>query len=57
MESLVTLKQALAADLISSADYEAGKAAFLRAQQIRSGFESGLLTKEDYDSVRCRKAM
>ena len=45
----MTLKQALDAGLITSDDYASAKTAFLRAQQIRSGFESGLLSKADYD--------
>ena len=52
MESLVTLKQALDAGLITNDDYASAKTAFLRAQQIRSGFESGLLSKADYDVVK-----
>jgi hypothetical protein len=52
MESLITLKQALDAGLITDSDYDAAKTAFLRAQQIRSGFESGLLSKADYDVVK-----
>ena len=52
MESLVTLKQALDAGLITADDYDNAKTAFLRAQQIRSGFESGLLSKADYDVVK-----
>jgi hypothetical protein len=52
MESLITLKQALDAGLITNDDYASAKTAFLRAQQIRSGFESGLLSKADYDVVK-----
>ena len=76
MESLQCLKQALDAGLITAADYDTGKTAFLRAQQvrtvppgppiqatrsqraqIRSGFESGLLSKADYESARALGAM
>jgi len=35
MESLLQLKQALDAGLITQGDYDAGKHAFLRAQQVR----------------------
>jgi DNA-binding beta-propeller fold protein YncE len=52
MESLITLKQALDAGLITTEDYDGAKTAFLRAQQIRSGFESGLLSKADYAVVK-----
>ena len=34
MESLLQLKQALDAGLITAGDYDAGKHAFLRAQQV-----------------------
>ena len=36
MESLQCLKQALDAGLITAADYDTGKTAFLRAQQVRT---------------------
>ena len=51
MESLKTLKAALDGGLITADDYETAKGAFLRAQQIRSGFEAGLLSPADYGEI------
>ena len=47
MESLLQLKQALDAGLITQPDYDAGKHAFLRAQQVcgHGGASHSLLLK------------
>lgn len=52
--SLRTALQALQDELISEADYDQVKQAFVKAQQFKAGLDAGFLLKEDYDEVKRR---
>lgn len=60
MESLQCLKLALDAGLITAADYDTGKTAFLRAQQVRTAWaphpSHALTTRTDTQRLRERPA-
>ncbi|KAK3271556.1 hypothetical protein CYMTET_20103 [Cymbomonas tetramitiformis] len=47
MDSLQQTKAALDAGLLDAADFEAVKAAFVKAQQIKAGIEANLLSADD----------
>lgn len=52
--SLRTARQALQDGLISDADYDQVKQAFVKAQQFKAGLDAGFLGQEDYDEVKRR---
>ncbi|KAL4422340.1 hypothetical protein ABPG75_008537 [Micractinium tetrahymenae] len=52
LQSLLSTKAALDLGLISQADFDAVKSAFLRAQQIKSALDVGLIKPEDYDETK-----
>lgn len=52
--SLRTAQQALQDGLISEADYDQVKQAFVKAQQFKAGLDAGFLGQEDYDEVKRR---
>ena len=49
---LRTCKEALEEGLISSADFDIVKTAFLRAQSIKAGLDAGFILPEDYAQVK-----
>ena len=49
---LDTAKAALNSGLITSADYDSVKDAFLRAQQIKAGLDAGFILESDYNEVK-----
>ena len=50
--TLHTAKAALDNGLITPADYESVKDAFLKAQQIKAGLDAGFIQEADYDHVK-----
>ncbi|KAG7666977.1 hypothetical protein Ndes2526B_g04540 [Nannochloris sp. 'desiccata'] len=50
LQSLVNTKAALDLNLVTQADYDAVKSAFLKAQQLRTALDSGLISQEDFDA-------
>ena len=52
--TLRTARGALQEGLITDADYEAVKAAFLKAQQFKAGLDAGFITEADYNDVKSR---
>jgi hypothetical protein len=54
LETLRAARVATEEGLISAQDYDVVKMAFLRAQQIKAGFDAGFIREEDY--VRARDA-
>ena len=57
VESLAKCNEALKKGLITQADYDEVKKAYLRIEQIKLGFEGGLITGAEKDKVkvsRCR---
>ena len=49
---LQTAKAALDSGLITNADYDSVKDAFLRAQQIKAGLDAGFIVESDYNEVK-----
>lgn len=52
LQSLLSTKAALDLGLVSQADFDAVKNAFLRAQQIKSALDVGLIKPEDYEETK-----
>ncbi|KAI7842449.1 hypothetical protein COHA_004088 [Chlorella ohadii] len=52
LQSLLSTKAALDLGLISQADFDAVKNAFLRAQQIKAALDVGLIKPEDYEETK-----
>ncbi|GBF94587.1 actin-depolymerizing factor-like [Raphidocelis subcapitata] len=52
LETLRAARAAIEEGLISSNDYDVVKVAFLRAQQIKAGFDAGFLPENDYQRAR-----
>lgn len=52
LQSLLSTKAALDLGLISQADFDAVKSAFLRAQQIKAALDVGLIKPEDYEETK-----
>jgi cofilin len=54
LQSLVNTKAALDLNLVTQADYEKVKSAFLKAQQLRTAMDSGLISQEDFDTNKSK---
>ncbi|GAB4821375.1 hypothetical protein N2152v2_008421 [Parachlorella kessleri] len=52
LQTLLSTKAALDLGLISQADFDSVKAAFIRSQQIKAALDTGLIKAEDYESVK-----
>lgn len=52
--TLRTARAALQEGLITEGDYEAVKAAFLKAQQFKAGLDAGFISEADYAEVKTR---
>jgi hypothetical protein len=52
LQTLLSTKAALDLGLISQADFEAVKSAFLRAQQIKAALDVGLIKQDDYEETK-----
>ena len=54
LQSLVNTKAALDLGLVTQADYDAVKSAFLKAQQLRTAMDSGLISQDDFEANKTR---
>ena len=52
IQTLTNAKEALDADLITRADFDTVKDAFLRAQQLKAGLDAGFILEADYQHVK-----
>lgn len=52
--TLRTARSALEEGLITDADYDVVKSAFLKAQQFKAGLDAGFITEADYAEVKSR---
>lgn len=52
--TLRTARAAVSEGLITEADYEVVKAAFLKAQQFKAGLDAGFISEADYAEVKTR---
>ena len=52
LETLMTAKAALEAGLIEQADFDAVKAAFLKAQSLKAGLDAGVMSASDVEEAR-----
>ena len=53
-DTLRNARVALEDGLITAADFEAVKVAFLKAQQYKAGLDAGFITPTDYAEVKAR---
>jgi cofilin len=54
LQALLSTKAALDLGLVTPADYDAVKRAFLAAQQIRAAVDAGLVAEGDYEATKAR---
>ena len=52
IQTLTNAKEALDAQLITKADFDTVKDAFLRAQQLKAGLDAGFILEADYQHVK-----